>query len=121
MKDCNISFSEGSEIVRTLSKPHATDHGSSCSSILCKFETQLLIGFRVSVCQYSPTFPNNVLRLVLHIFPNLESFESNMPSNWLSHMVQPIKVVLLRNLKNAWRKLQKLPLTMAGDYQPRSG
>ena len=58
----------------------------------------------VGMDPYSPTILQNVLSLVLQIFLYLETFECNTTSDWLNHMVQPIRSCVIFKFTNLGEK-----------------
>ena len=64
---------------------------------------------------YSSTVLKKVLCLVTQIFLFLAAYERNTTSDWLNHMVYPIKSCVAFKFKNSWRKRQRTFLRMVGE------
>ena len=54
---------------------------------------------------YSPSIPKNILSLVPQIFLYLAAFECNATSDWLKHMVKPIRRCVI--FTKSWKKKTK--------------
>ena len=70
---------------------------------------------------YSPATLQNIFSFVLQIFQYLAAFECNTTSDWLSHMVKPIRSCVTFKCTKSWRKRQRMCLRMVREYGPGKG
>ena len=67
-------------------------------------------------CPSSPNILNNVLRLAIQIFLNLEASDSKITSDWLNHTVYPIRSCVTVRFINFVRNRQSLFFRKGGEY-----